>query len=344
MKSSSSCVILFIYFSSQILSSNAFFSVPPGRTNRLMAAKNNSDDEHTTTISRRSRSRSTNRQILMAANNDEELITISTSRRDIFLSSSAAVIASSFCVHPSNAQTLTTSGIERVEGIGGGLDLLSPNPLSYSEVFYPNSMINSKWKVQRVITSVEGDLGQAALAWQLLGGSSDERAFTSKLTEVYESTFTSPPTSLDDAKYEYEGKILQAAILDRGSELSSRTGVANDTIQWDVKSNSISYARNKDDNVNLTIVRRNTELPTDQGFGFDEICRIESSAGGIFSGTNVYRAARVRRRYRRGFDETTGQRILDAIEVVTTHRVLDGIAGIELPTSTTKSRLRYTQI
>ena len=342
MKSSSSCVILFIYFSSQILSSNAFFSVPPmiSKTNRLMAA-NNDDEDHTATISRRSRS--TNRQILMAANNDEELITISTSRRDIFLSSSAAVIASSFCVHPSNAQTLTTSGIDRVEGVGGGLDLLSPKSLSYSEVFYPNSMINTKWKVQRVITSVEGDLGQAALSWQLLGGA-DERAFTSKLTEVYESTYISPPTTLDDAKYEYEGKILQAAILDRGSELSSRTGVDKDTIEWDVKSNSISYARNKDDKVNLTIVRRNNELPTDQGFGFDEIYRIESSAGGIFSGTNVYRAARVRRRYRRGFDENTGKRILDAIEVVTTHRVLDGIAGIELPTSTTKSRLRYTQI
>jgi len=305
----------------------------------LMAAKNN-DDEHTTTISRRSRS--TNR-CLVAANNDDEHITTSTSRREVLLSSSAAVIASSFCVHPSNAQTLTTSGIDRVEGIGGGLDLLSPKPLSSSEVFYPNSMIDTKWKVQRVITSVEGDLGQAALAWQLLGGS-DERAFTSKLTEVYESTFIPPPTTLDDAKYEYEGKILQAAILDRGSELSSRTGVDKDTIQWDVKRNSLSYTRNQDDKVNLTVVKRKDELPTDQGFGFDEIYRVESSAGGIFSGTNVYRAARVKRRYRRGFDETTRKRILDAIEVVTTHRVLDGIAGIEMPTSTTKSRLRYTQI
>ena len=286
----------------------------------------------------------------MAANNEEHTTT-STSRRDILLSSSSAVIASSICIHPSISQAAaaplplqTTSGIDRVEGIGGGLDLLPPKSLSYSEVFYPNSMTKSKWKVQRVITSVEGDLGQAALAWQLLGGSSDERAFTSKLTEAYESTFISPPTTLDDAKYEYEGKILQAAILDRESELSSRTGVDKDTIQWDIKSNSISYARNKDDKVNLTIVRRKDELPTDQGFGFDEIYRIESSAGGIFSGTNVYRAARVRRRYRRGFDETNGKRILDAIEVVTTHRVLDGIAGIEMPTSTTKSRLRYTHI
>ena len=312
-----------------------------------MAAKNN-NDEHTTSISRRSRS--TNR-CLVAANNDDDHTSAISTRREVLLFSSAAVILPSIlCVQPSIADAATaplpletTSGIERVEGIGGGLDLLSPKSLSYSEVFYPNSMINTKWKVQRVITSAEGDLGQAALAWRLLGGA-DERAFTSKLTEIYESTFISPPTTLDDAKYEYEGKILQAAILDRGSELSSRTGVDKDTIQWDVKSNSISYERNKDDKVNLTTVRRNNEMPTDQGFGFDEIYRIESSAGGIFSGTNVYRAVRVRRRFRRGFDEATGKRILDAIEVVTTHRVLDGIAGIELPTSTTKSRLRYTQI
>ena len=264
--------------------------------------------------------RSINRLLLMAAKNDDNHAINSISRREILLSSSAVVIGT-----PSIAQA-------------------APLPLqTTSEVFYPNSMINTKWKVQRVITSVEGDLGQASLAWQLLGGS-DERAFTSKLTEVYESTFISPPTTLDDAKYEYEGKLLHAAILDRECELSSRTGVAKDMIEWDVKSNSISYTRDKDDKVNLTVVRRKVELPTDQGFGYDDIYRIESSAGGIFSGTNVYRAARVKRRFRRGFDETTSKRILDAIEVVTTHRVLDGIAGIELPTSTTKSRLRYTDL
>ena len=239
----------------------------------------------------------------------------------------------------------TTSGTVRVEEIGGGLDLLSPNPsaLSSSDVFYPSSMIDTKWKVQRVITSVEGDLGQAALAWKLLGGS-DERAFTSKLTEVYEAQFIAAPETMKDANYEYDGKSLHAAILDRGSELSSRMGLGKDAIQWDTKSNinAIDYTRNNG-SVNLTTVQRKIELPSDKGFGSDEVYRIQSSAGGIFAGTNVYRAARVRRRYRRGFDEATGRRILDCIEIVTTHRVLDGIAGMEFPTSTCKSRLRFTQ-
>ena len=39
----------------------------------------------------------------------------------------------------------------------------------------------------------------------------------------------------------------------------------------------------------------------------------------------------------------SGKRILDCIEIVTTHRVLDGVAQIELPTSTCKTRMRYTQ-
>ena len=69
----------------------------------------------------------------------------------------------------------TTSGIIRVEGIGGGLDLLNPQPLASSDVLYPSSMIDTNWKVQRVVTSVEGDVGQATLAWELLGGY-DERA------------------------------------------------------------------------------------------------------------------------------------------------------------------------
>ena len=148
------------------------------------------------------------------------------SRRDILSTVATATIASSSVVYysPQVAQAATssspppplplqtTSGIARVEEIGGGLDILSPQPLSSSDVFYPSSMTNTNWKVQRVINSVEGDLGQATLAWQLLGGSSDERAFTSKFTEVYESSYIEVPQTMKDATYEFEGKKLQAAV------------------------------------------------------------------------------------------------------------------------------------
>eukprot|EP00571_Detonula_confervacea_P009438 CAMPEP_0172328990 /NCGR_PEP_ID=MMETSP1058-20130122/60645_1 /TAXON_ID=83371 /ORGANISM="Detonula confervacea, Strain CCMP 353" /LENGTH=291 /DNA_ID=CAMNT_0013046135 /DNA_START=429 /DNA_END=1304 /DNA_ORIENTATION=- len=273
------------------------------------------------------------------------------SRRQLIHGIVTGAILSSSLLLPKVAQAAQTplERLVRVEEIGNGLDLTSPPPLSSSEVFYPTSMTNTNWQVQRVLTSVEGDVGQAGLAWKLLGGSSDELAFTSKLTEVYEEQYIAAPEEMKDAFYKHDldqdGKLLQAAISDRGCELSSRTGLEKDAVQWNTKgSNSIDYTRDKDGAVTLTVVQRKIEPPSDTGFGSDEVYRIQASAGGIFAGTNVDRAARVRRRYRRGFDEATGKRILDCIEIVTTHRVLDGIAGMEFPTSTCKSRLRLTQL
>jgi hypothetical protein len=261
----------------------------------------------------------------------------------VFTSSSLFLPQASHAATPLPLQSSSGASV-RIEELGGGLDLLSPKPLSASEVYYPSSMIDTKWRVQRVVTSVEGNLEQSALAWKLLGGS-DERAFTSKLTEVYEADFITAPENMKDATYTFEGKAMQPSILDRSLELSSRIGIDKGSIQMDPQSNSIEYTRNNNEGpVNLTVVARKIEPPTESGFGSDEIYRILSSAGGIFAGTNVYRCARVRRRFRRGFDESTGKRILDGIEIVTTHRVLDGVAGIEMPTSTCKTRLRYTQL
>ena len=42
----------------------------------------------------------------------------------------------------------SSGGTARIEEVGGGLDLLSPKPLSASEVFYPSSMTNTRWRVQ----------------------------------------------------------------------------------------------------------------------------------------------------------------------------------------------------
>ena len=237
----------------------------------------------------------------------------------------------------------STGGIvRRVEEVGGGLDLLSTDALSSSEVFFPNSMIGSKWRVQRALKSVEGDLGQAGLMWGLLGGP-DERTFTSKLTEVYDAQFLKAPEGLEGSTYTYEGKQLESAILDRRSELASRLHIRPDDIMCTDR--TVQY--NKPPNnelVSLTAVKRKSEPISEQGFGSDEVFRVSSSAGGIFGNASVYRAARLRRRFRRGFDESTGRRRIDGIEIVTTHRVLDGVAGMELPTSTMKSILRFVQI
>ena len=247
----------------------------------------------------------------------------------------------------------------RVEEIGGGFDLLLSPPsttaLQSPDAFYPSSMANTQWKVQRAVTSVEGDAGQAAIAWRCLGGGPDERAFTSKRTEVYETKFVVAPESMDKtaAEYVYEGKTVRCAILDRAYEMSSRVGIAiagadaedNISCSWDptVNPNLLTYKRHGDE-VELVVVQRKIEPPSETGFGSDELVRIQSSAGGVFSGLNVYRAARVRRRWRRGFEESTGKRMVDGLEIVTTYRVLDGIAGVEMPTSTTKSRIRLVEM
>ena len=274
---------------------------------------------------------------------------------------SSASAAMAPLAQPLPLQTMTssssTSPAMRVEEIGGGFDLLQSPPsttaLQSPDAFYPSSMANTQWKVQRAVTSVEGDAGQAAIAWRCLGGGPDERAFTSKRTEVYETKFVVAPESMDKTaavEYVYEGKTVRCAILDRAYEMSSRVGIAGiaaeDNISWDptVNPNLLTYKRHGD-KVELVVVQRKIEPPSGEtGFGSDELVRIQSSAGGVFGGLNVYRAARVRRRWRRGFDETTGKRVVDGLEIVTTYRVLDGIAGVEMPTSTTKSRIRLVEM
>ena len=57
----------------------------------------------------------------------------------------------------------------------------------------------------------------------------------------------------------------------------------------------------------------------------------------------MVRAARVQRRFRRSFSDDGATRVVEGIELVKTYRVLDDVAGVEFPTSTTKSSLRLTR-
>jgi hypothetical protein len=98
----------------------------------------------------------------------------------LVIGASSSSIASPFVAHAALVTNMITLPLEtssgktaiRIEEIGGGLDLLlSPPTLSYSDVFYPSSMMNTQWTVQRAVVNVEGDINQAALIWKLLGGS-----------------------------------------------------------------------------------------------------------------------------------------------------------------------------
>lgn len=220
----------------------------------------------------------------------------------------------------------------RVEGIGGGLDLRNVTPLG-SDVVWPASTTTGTWECRRRATSVEGDRGQAEVAWRALGGAG---AFATKEEERYDVVFTS---SSPFARYVgADGTEVAGAVADRAFETNARRrgrGAVWDLARPDV----LSYV--EDDGATtttLTVMRRRVEPPSDRGFGSDELYRVDTTRSG-----GVRRAVRVRRRFRRAYD-AEGRRTLEGIEIVNTYRVLDDIAGIEMPTSTTKSELLLTAV
>ena len=227
----------------------------------------------------------------------------------------------------------------RVEGIGGGFDVLADNPVKIADVPYP-PFLNGTWSVTRRMTSIEGDAGQAAGAWRLLGGYGDIREPELYETRFIDSRVAGSITGLDGRKY-------YGVVLDRGFELNSRAHGA--TVVWDpLAPNTLRYDRaagGRGSAAELKVVQRSVELPDKekQGWGSNELLRIATNAGTVFGDFEIYYAVRVQRRFRRGLAES-GDRLVDGIEIVKTYRVLDGVAGIEMPTSTTKSVLSFTRV
>jgi len=169
--------------------------------------------------------------------------------------------------------------------------------------------------------------------------------------ESFDTEFIIPPESASvivKNEYVFDNEILKGVILNRGLEMESRTKSNN--VIWNVESpDTLRYERDAPSSssslstVEVVVVQRKVEMPSDKGFGFDELYRITSSAGGIFGENKVQRAVRVKRRYRRALDEKSGGRIVEGLEIMKTYRVLDGIAGVEMPTSTTKSQIKLTR-
>jgi hypothetical protein len=238
---------------------------------------------------------------------------------------------------PHHEMYISSSRRNRIEGIGGGADVLSLKP-STADAIFPPSLLGV-WRCERSIVAVEGDEGQARGAWFDLGGS-DNNAF--RKPEVYLTRFVSSPlgTTTDNGL---------GTVVDRAFEMQSRLtkpGVADGSLKWDVQApDTLRYERRAGGGLGpteLSVVQRSIELPSDKGWGFDELVRVSSAAGGLFGTESLVRAARVKRRYRRAYDDA-GERVVEALEIVKTYRVLDGVAGVEMPTSTTKSMLRLTR-
>ena len=195
--------------------------------------------------------------------------------------------------------------------VGGGFNLLVENKLSDEDVPFPSSM-KGLWTCERQVIGVEGDKYAAETVWRELGGGTkkflpnDKESF---LTRYVASNHVSDPY----------------VVLDRGYELASRG--EGDGIVWSVdQPDQLTYGT-----IELKTLGRIVEPPNNQGFGCQEIIRIKDGP--------FVRAALVKRRFRRSFDDD-GYRIVEGLEIVKTFRVLDGIAGTEFPTSSTKSLLR----
>lgn len=297
----------------------------------------------------------------------------SVHRRKLILAGGAAAAAS--CLprrvdasvsSPFEQPSLRQSGgyAERVQGIGGGFDMIGDRkPIADIDILYPPSL-NGTWVCERKVVSVEGDVNQAQGAWKLLGGTipvgggggGREREDFQRVKEKYFVRFVElrRPT---DAIIGLEGKKYYGVILDRGYEFEERTGSSGNSgsseaakttvVQWDPDvPNTLKYERNDGSPATeLKVVKRTVEPQNNQGslVGSNELIRVTTKASALFgSNFDIMYATRVQRRWRRTTTDE-GDRVVEGIEIQKSYRVLDGIAGIETPTSTVKSTLRLTR-
>jgi hypothetical protein len=225
------------------------------------------------------------------------------SRQDFLISASSSLLVAAAPAPPP----------ARDVDVGGGFDMLAEPQLASNDVLYPPSM-EGLWKCERVVTVAEGDSFAAETIWKALGGGRKKlQEPESYLTKFIRSSLIS-----DDF-----------VVLDRGYDVSSRKGANN--VVWSVEQPSqLTF-----DKTEVTVLRRVVEVPSDKGWGCQEVVRIKDGP--------FVRAAFIKRRYRRSYDETGVNRVVEGLEIVKTYRVLDGVAGTEFPTSTTKSTIRMTR-
>ena len=225
---------------------------------------------------------------------------------------------------------------QRMLDVGGGVDIsvdTSSKTLSDPpNIVFPASLSGTRWICERTILSVEGDVYQAQTAWKTLGG--PIRNFGPQAPpERYELQFlpaSDTHYSVLDRKYELTSRLAAMAAANGKSITTDTNDVA---VQWNSHQPNLLRVLNTE----LAVIQRSVIPPNpNQGIvaGGQELIRI---ADGPFT-----RAVQIKQRFRAGpsGDETS----LEGLELIKTYRVLDGVAGTEFPTSTTKSLLKLTRI
>ena len=221
------------------------------------------------------------------------------------------VISTLIAGYPSAVQALASPEPRSLD-VGGGFDLFNDRTIfKDKDVMYPPSM-EGLWICDRIVTLVEGDRFQAGETWKAVGGGGD--LTTANNVESFQTRFIKSP-------------LVEGVVNDRGFEYSQRKASSSNVIWMVEQPDILEYDKGK----KLVVKDRKVEVPSDQGFGFNELVRIDDGF--------VIRAVQIKRRYRRSFDNE-GNRLVEGLEIMKTFRVLDGVAGTEFPTSTVKSQIR----
>lgn len=216
------------------------------------------------------------------------------------------------------AANAVTSVRPRTVDVGGGVDISADTTTTVlsdpANLVFPASL-QGRWSCQRTVVSVDGDFYQAQSAWKALGGGATNKNSFGSVPEQYETHLVT---------------FGPYAVVDRGYEWSTRAKQTMDAVQWNRDQPNLLKANNE-----VAVVQRSVIVPNlEQGIvaGGQELIRITEGP--------FVRAALIKQRFRQGDSPD----VVEGLEIMKTFRVLDGVAGTEFPTSTTKSQIRLTRI
>jgi hypothetical protein len=241
----------------------------------------------------------------------------------------------------------------RLLDVGGGIDISIDTKSKIlsdpSNLVFPASL-TGRWSCIRTCLSVDGDAYQAQSAWRaMVGGRNNNVQFgPTAVPEQYDIQFI--PSPFQPEKY---------TVWDRYYELRSRSSSGNGSgmiidpkstpvpVQWNAQEPNIVRVGNTE----VAVIQRSVIVPNlEQGVvaGGQELLRISSS------GDPIVRAVVVKQRFRPAVADAAAATqvglpngdisVVEGLELVQTFRVLDGVAGTEFPTSTTKYLLELVKL
>lgn len=241
---------------------------------------------------------------------------------------------------PAWAAASGNSMVDVGRGVDVSIDTSGARLSDPNNLVFPGSFAG-RYACQRTIMSIEGDVYQAQSAWRGLGANPGHAVFAvGQAPEVYETQLI----PIHDGTSNYAVVDRQFEWTSRSTSSSSSSAAASPTlssssVQWNPQTPNTAQIGST---ISWAIIQRSVILPNlDQGMvaGGQELVRIRDGTGPLVATT---RAVQIKTRVRPA--PPGAPHDLEGLELVKTYRVLDGIAGTEFPTSTTKSLLKWKRL